>query len=204
MSSPPLQMSNVPFTLGTWLNARYHNNEQETADDAVELGGLCLTGKCTYKNSMLRLARFPGLYDRDGRYIRVKWQPTWRLSVEPETENQVGFAHDQLIDNDNLGPVLEEQHEFQKCVPKSDLADHACAICLNPLDWLGFSGIRPTCLECGHIFCTTCIDSHVATRGGGNTCPLCKQVSTKQSQWVPHGEARLWQQRWKQLGEFTN
>ena len=368
-----------------FLLAGYHEMPvKRVADRAMELGGLCLTGKCTYKPEIVRLPQVDYVW-----YVRIKWRPTWRLSVEPETENQAGFAHDQLIDIDNLGPVLEElltetgflwqvihgyireaerdltregggywhelgmdfkvsaqdnetleeltvrlyashpftswtghrfpngvdweiiktnkdytttvndlsrlqsfgsrthtdtpaqlrrsvidgvkyalsgvtqraagllqiqfqwpnycgkeflalfrQHQgchikaaehsrklevtwqtdyplqladrlpltagFQKCVPKGDLADHACAMCFNPLDWLGFSEIRPTCLECGHIFCTTCIDRHVAARGGGNTCPLCKQLSTKQSQWVPHGEARLWQQRWKQLGEFTN
>jgi Ring finger domain len=49
------------------------------------------------------------------------------------------------------------------------MEEDACAICLSD------PKVNPKVLEtCGHSFCNACIQ-HLVLRGGGETCPLCRE-----------------------------
>ena len=163
----------------------YHTDTvKEAADGAMKLG-LCRTGKCTYVPEKVTLPHVDDVW-----YVRIKWRPTWRLSVEPETENQAGFRH---------------------CVPDIDSVGE-CVVCFDRLDWYGATGNTPVCLSCGHFLCARCLGEmehttienrlehwYMADRFQ-NKCPLCSVLYTTPSHWIPF--PRISQEIWKGLGRF--
>ena len=170
-----------------FLLAGYHGwTVKQVADRAMQLGELCLTGKCTYKPEMVTLPHVDDVW-----YVRIKWRPTWRLSVEPQTENQAGFRH---------------------CVPDIDSVGE-CVVCFDRLDWYGATGNTPVCLSCGHFLCARCLGEMEDTTPKNrlehwymatsfqNKCPLCNELYTEKKRWIPFP---ISQEMWKGLGRFES
>ena len=91
------RISSIEFLLpgygSLWLSERLmvvKEAIQEVADGAMQLRGLCLTGKCTYVPEIVTLPHVDHVW-----YVRIKWRPTGSLSVELETENEAGFTASQ-------------------------------------------------------------------------------------------------------------
>jgi SNF2 family DNA or RNA helicase len=58
-----------------------------------------------------------------------------------------------------------------------NLADEECAICLETME----NGVVTMC---GHLFCKSCIEKHLALETSGSACPICRKVISAE-QLVP-------------------